>query len=1244
MKQVERMVGILLSIVLLFGAIPMSAEAALGGRDWKWPVPATSTISSCYGEQRTSGTHYALDISAGGGASIYASYSGEVIYTFTGCPYDSAKPNATCSCGKCGDLGNSVYIRHSYNGASYVSRYGHLRSVNVSVGQKVTKDTVIGTVGSTGGSTGNHLDFMIYKGTSTSVVKGRDCVDPFKDEFLELPVGFKANAGTSCCYTYVDEVKAQYSNTEHTCNKGTYKWYGDVHPHYKCYQCSVCGEINAFYDETSQVNTCEECRPGKPVLNVKVDNGGAAMFTWGETSNTTHYNVWISKKEADGNFNWDDRLRLYKVETGFVYILEPGEYCANLLAYSSEMWEPDKSDWAHTWADDVYFSVEENTKVTFNANGGTLQKEILSDTIDGVNIGRPSEALVVFIGDMSSPETNLYGAEVAVNSNGQVVEVRKLGDENQLSIPAGGFVLSGHAKWDETSQQHIGGFVFIDSIIKMYEANPGSVYIGLNYENSEVKVFDSYEGYITNHKYLTIGETYGSLPRTGKEGYLFDGWFTEAIGGTEVKWDSSYSASELYAHWVSVDEAEPSATLVDSENNKCYERYDYIMSWEEAEAFCESKGGHLVAINSLEEQELFVNIGFLDNTRRGQYSIGATDREEEGKWMWVTAEAAEFTNWDQDVPENNGGTRENYAVMIATPYSPYYTVGEWLDVNNTDMNGYHSSCNTGFICEYDTACNHNYQKNTTNPTCTKQGYTTYTCKICGDSYTDSEKAALGHKYGNWTTDKSATCEGAGSEKRVCERCNNAETRTVAAKGHTYETVVTAPSCTETGYSTHTCKNCKDSYTDSETDSLGHKLGDWTTVKEATCQTVGTEKRTCERCDYEEIQKTSASNHNYKTVVMLPTCEEGGYSIYTCRVCEHSYEGDETSALGHSFTNYISDNNATEDFPGTKTAKCDRCNATDTIPETSEEVPETPASKEVIRLAGDTRYDTGYAVADVLKETLGVDKFEAVVVATGKNFADALAGSYLAVQKNAPIILTNGNADNVARLHEYIKANVIENGTVYILGGEAAVPETVEDISGYTVKRLAGDSRYDTNLEILLEAGISGDEIIVATGKSFADSLSASAAKLPILLVKPNATLDIAQKALLKNMNKIYIVGGEGAVSSEYEAELAAYGTVERVFGSSRYDTSVEIAKAFCGSVDKIVVASGKNFPDGLCGGSLAAALNVPLVLTRDNGADAAAGYAQENAVVGGYVLGGTGALTDDTVTDVFELQNAQEIK
>ena len=128
------------------------------------------------------------------------------------------------------------------------------------------------------------------------------------------------------------------------------------------------------------------------------------------------------------------------------------------------------------------------------------------------------------------------------------------------------------------------------------------------------------------------------------------------------------------------------------------------------------------------------------------------------------------------------------------------------------------------------------------------------------------------------------------------------------------------------------------------------------------------------------------------------------------------------------------------------------------------------------------------------------------------------------------------------------------------------------------------------------------------------------------------------------MKNIYIVGGEGAVSAEYEAELKAFGTVTRVYGDSRYDTSVEVAKTFCSDVTVAVVASGKNFPDGLCGGPLAAALDAPLVLTKDGGAAAAAGYVADNAIAGGYVLGGDGALTDATVVEVFGLESAAEIK
>ena len=320
-------------------------------------------------------------------------------------------------------------------------------------------------------------------------------------------------------------------------------------------------------------------------------------------------------------------------------------------------------------------------------------------------------------------------------------------------------------------------------------------------------------------------------------------------------------------------------------------------------------------------------------------------------------------------------------------------------------------------------------------------------------------------------------------------------------------------------------------------------------------------------------------------------------------------------------------------------------AVDGVGKKSEEASVTvTVNGEIVRLYGSGRYETGYAVADALKEALGVEKFEAVVVATGKNFTDALAGSYLAVEKNAPILLTNGKDANVAQLHAYIAENVTPGGKVYILGGEGAVPATVDTIDGYEVERLFGDSRYDTNLEILKEAGVTGDSIIVATGKTFADSLSASAAKLPILLVKPNATLNDAQKEILAGMKNIYIVGGEGAVSAVTQAELATFGTVTRVFGESRYDTSVEVAKTFCKDVEKAVVASGKNFPDGLCGGPLAAAMNAPLVLTKDGGAVAAAAYVADKAIASGYVLGGDGALADTTVVEVFGLESADEIK
>ena len=103
---------------------------------------------------------------------------------------------------------------------------------------------------------------------------------------------------------------------------------------------------------------------------------------------------------------------------------------------------------------------------------------------------------------------------------------------------------------------------------------------------------------------------------------------------------------------------------------------------------------------------------------------------------------------------------------------------------------------------------HNYVGVVTAPTCTASGYTTYTCSECGDSYVANEVAALGHSWvdANCTTPK------------TCSVCGTTEGE---ALGHSYEGVVTEPTCTEEGYTTYTCSACGASHVADQVDALGH---------------------------------------------------------------------------------------------------------------------------------------------------------------------------------------------------------------------------------------------------------------------------------------------------------------------------------------------------------------------------------------------------------------------------------------
>ena len=144
----------------------------------------------------------------------------------------------------------------------------------------------------------------------------------------------------------------------HTCDKGSYVYYWDAHPHYKCYQCSICGKIWADKTETTLLSSCDECRPGKPaLLNMQstYETDTAVTFAWNSTSNTSHYNLWLYCQDDFGE--WQIVERIFYAESGLSRTLSEGKYRVQLLSYNSEMWEADGSDWVHTYGDDCFFTV-----------------------------------------------------------------------------------------------------------------------------------------------------------------------------------------------------------------------------------------------------------------------------------------------------------------------------------------------------------------------------------------------------------------------------------------------------------------------------------------------------------------------------------------------------------------------------------------------------------------------------------------------------------------------------------------------------------------------------------------------------------------------------------------------------------------------------------------------------------------------------------------------------------------------
>ena len=145
-------------------------------------------------------------------------------------------------------------------------------------------------------------------------------------------------------------------------------------------------------------------------------------------------------------------------------------------------------------------------------------------------------------------------------------------------------------------------------------------------------------------------------------------------------------------------------------------------------------------------------------------------------------------------------------------------------------------CGSSFVTDYTEALGHSWDKGTlvTNATCTGEGVMEYRCTRCGYHRLDADPAD-GHIPG-----APATC----TEPQLCTRCGAVLEK---ALGHDYKSEVTAPTCTEMGYTTNTCSRCGDTNKSNYTEPAGHKPSDWIIDKEPTTDSEGSKHKECTVC-------------------------------------------------------------------------------------------------------------------------------------------------------------------------------------------------------------------------------------------------------------------------------------------------------------------------------------------------------------------------------------------------------------
>lgn len=274
-----------------------------------------------------------------------------------------------------------------------------------------------------------------------------------------------------------------------------------------------------------------------------------------------------------------------------------------------------------------------------------------------------------------------------------------------------------------------------------------------------------------------------------------------------------------------------------------------------------------------------------------------------------------------------------------------------------------------------------------------------------------------------------------------------------------------------------------------------------------------------------------------------------------------------------------------------------------------------AEVSVRSVAGTNRYATSVRVS----RDAFPDGSDAVVIATGAGFPDALAGSALAGVLDAPVLLTERSSLPPAVVREIERLGASE---AYVLGGTGSVSRLafrnlVSMLGVGNVRRIGGPDRYRT-AELVAEEVVArqGDgydgTAFVATGEEFADALAAAplaaANGWPVYLAPSGAGIGERTTAAMLDggVTHAIVLGGRASVPQRTSSLMAAAGfAVSRIDGDDRYETAALVAEygVSDGGLrwDGVALATGESFADALAGGPAQGVGGSVMLLTRSRG-------------------------------------------